>query len=85
MPAGYVDLSGDEMEYEGLGLFSNILDSAVAILGIIGGATLVVTGCAIAVSTGWSFIGILVGASIATFGAYVMIGSAQDLVNIWTD
>jgi hypothetical protein len=82
MPAEYTKLTADEMEYDG-GFLDKLLPSAVAIVGIVGGASVVLTGCAIAVTTGWTGVGALAGGGVAVFGVATMYYSFMSLLDVW--
>ncbi len=85
MPKNYASLSDDEMEYCGTGsYFDKFLRTASAVLGISGGLLVATAGCAVAVVTGFSGVGMFAGATIATFGVYQTVENSKALVNTWT-
>jgi hypothetical protein len=84
MPKMYVELSEEEMEYGGEGLFEKFIDSTIALGGVSSSLGIIAGGCIIAVGTGFTGVGILLGAGIATIGAYGLVESCKALIEIWT-
>ena len=85
MPARYADMTEVEMEYDGCGFFGKLLNSWKGVVGMTGGAVMVVGGIGIAVGTGYTGIGILGGAAVATGGAYLFYEGSKELLNVWTN